>query len=84
MIRLLPDGPAHDREAGRASLRRLLEEYPDSRWSEPSRLVLALDAEIARLDERSREQREEISELTERLEALKRIDLEHSEEPPPR
>ena len=81
MIHLLPDSPVPDPESARVYLDRLVEGFPESPFAEPARLVLDLEGRIAKLDARSTEQAHKISELTEQLEALKRIDLERTKPP---
>ncbi len=84
MIHLLPGSPVADPDAARDYLGRLLEGYPDSPFAEPARLVLDLQDRVDTLDARSTEQAHKIDQLTEQLEALKRIDLERTKPPPRR
>lgn len=83
-IHLLPESPLHDTEAGVFYLDRLIAERPESSLAEPARLLRDLQTRIEVLEEQDEEQRERLADLSQRLEALKRIDLERSREPPPR
>jgi len=82
MIHLLPGTPVPDPESARVYLDRLIDGFPDSPFAEPARLVLDLQGRVERLDARSTRQSHKIDELTEQLEALKRIDLERTKPPP--
>lgn len=84
MIHLLPSSEVNDPEAGRSYLDQLVSSFPDSPLAEPARLVLDLQDRLDTLDERADKQADRIDRLSRQLEALKRIDIERSKQPPPR
>lgn len=84
MIHLLPTSEVNDPETGRAYLDQLVSSFPDSPLAEPARLVLDLQDRLDTLDEQAEKQADRIDRLSRQLEALKRIDIERSKQPPPR
>jgi hypothetical protein len=83
-IHLLPESSVHDSGTGIEYLDRLVRNHPDSPLTEPARVLRSLQSEVEGLEAQSERQQSRLTELSERLEALKRIDLERSREPPPR
>lgn len=84
VIYLSPESPVYDALTGQTYLDRLIEDHPESSLAEPARLLLELQGRIDALEQQDQVQRRRLADLSERLEALKRIDLERSREPPPR
>lgn len=72
---LLPDSPFHDPEQGKKRIETLVEEFPESPLALEASVILILMEERSRLESKTRGQAAQIEELTQRLDALKRIDL---------
>ncbi len=91
-----PASAVHDPARSAELLRRLIDDYPKSRYRSSAAAVLALgvelerlrletssgDRETRRLRGRAAELQERIDKLTGQLEEMKRIDLERRRQPP--
>jgi len=73
VLDLAGDGGSRDAAAGYTLLRRLVREYPSSRYRMEAELILGLNAKVDGLET-------EVEKLERQLEALKRIDLERSQD----
>jgi hypothetical protein len=73
VLDLAKDGGIRDASAGYALLRRLVREHPDSPYRMEAELILGLNARVDGLET-------EVDKLEKQLEALKRIDLERSQD----
>ncbi len=73
ILNLASNGGGRDAAAGYSLLRRLVREYPDSPYRMEADLILGLNARVDGLEG-------EVDKLESQLEALKRIDLERSQD----
>ena len=72
ILNLASNGGGRDAAAGYSLLRRLVREYPGSPYRMEAELILGLNARVDGLEG-------EVDKLESQLEALKRIDLERSQ-----
>jgi len=81
LIRALRPTPAADRQHAIATLKRLIEEYPNSVFLEPAKRILALHGQVtqAATDARLRDQR--LKQLTLELDRLKKVDADRRKRP---
>ena len=67
---------SHDMRQADAAFRRLISEFPKSRYKDQAELILGLQVQIDRLKSDVKEREDRIKKLSEELQALKDIDLQ--------
>lgn len=77
----LPENPNHDWRRATTWLKQLVDQFPQSPFKPPARLILALHSEVGELtaDTQKREQR--MRQLSTELDKLKKIDAERRRRP---
>jgi len=73
--------PATDWMRAAATLKQLLDEYPNSPFKSPANLILSLHAELDQLTTDSKQRDQRIKQLTTELDRLKKIDADRRKRP---
>jgi len=81
LIYAMKPAPATDWQRAIATLKQLLEEYPDSAFKSQANLILSLRAELDQASADSKQRDARIKQLTTELDRLKKIDADRRRRP---
>jgi tetratricopeptide (TPR) repeat protein len=81
LIRALRPTPAAERQRSIATLKQLIEQYPNSPFLEPAKLILSLHGQVAQAANDARARDQKLKQLAVELDRLKKIDADRRKRP---